>query len=156
DDAAKTRGEALANTAIAYIKERTPADAGAEENRNAALNHWFFVADLHDSAQRPDKVEETYEQIIKIFGAADDVLTRYGQWHLSQKQFDKARSIYGRFENKIKGTELVAASYVQVGQLDAAVLTYRNLSAMDPDNELAWIERIARTYDLDQFRQYAK
>lgn len=147
DSKSKAAADKLADAAISYVIAETPADTSTPEKKQFAIQHWYHVADLNAAAGRADKVPPLYEQIIKKFGVDDGILGRFAGWWKSQKKYDLARQIYGRFEDKIEGQNQVAISYREEQRVEPAVLAYRKLSLEDAENAHKWNAQIAATYD---------
>lgn len=146
DKKTKTQGEKLADLAIAYIRGRIPADRSDPMKKQAALNLWYYIADLHSYAKRDDKVLETYNQILKIFGQDDGILGRLAGWYKTRNRYDDARATYAKFKDKVEGKNQVAYSYRQQGKYLLAANAYREALNLDPENPLTWKPQIAHAY----------
>jgi tetratricopeptide (TPR) repeat protein len=154
DTKSKAKADKLADLAISYVVANTPSDTSTPEKRLFAIQHWFHVVDINVAAGRTTKVPPLYDQITKKFGADDGILGRLAGWWKTQKQYDKARQIYGRFKNKIEGQSQIAISYRNEARIEPAVLAYRKLMLDDAENTHKWNAQIAATYDEN--RQYKK
>ena len=146
DSKTQAQGEKLADLAIAYLKENTPTDLGEEAAKQQAVQIWFSIADLHHRARRPNQVVETFETMLKRFGKDDAILAKLAQWRIGQGQFDLAREVYRRYENKIEGNSQIALSYRRQKKHDSAVAIYQQLIGLDPENVLRWKAEIAAAY----------
>jgi tetratricopeptide (TPR) repeat protein len=154
DTKTKAKADKLASLAISYVVGQTPADTSTPEKRLFAIQHWYHVVDLNASAGRATKVPPLYDDILKKFGVDDAILGRLAGWWKTQKQYEKARQTYGRFENKIEGQNQIAISYRNEARVEPAVLAYRKLVRDDAENPHKWHAQIAYTYDEN--KQYKK
>lgn len=145
-DDTRQRGEKLADQAVAWIRQQIPADRSTDEAKQAAIRHWYFMADIQAASRREDSVAEIYDQLIKSFGADDRTLQKIGDWYKSVGKYDKARQQYVKFENKIEGQNQVAYSYRQQQKYTSAVEAYRRNEAADVDNATRWTSEIAATW----------
>ena len=144
-DETREQGYTLADKTVAWIRQQVPAGVSDEE-KQLARNYWLLSADVLGFSKRPDKVQETFDQIQKKFGASDAVLQRLGDWLKSQGEYDKARIEYAKFENKIEGNNQIAYSFRQEQKYEQAVAAYtRNLS-LDQDNQARWNQQIAESW----------
>ncbi len=144
----KTRAAAgqLADLAIAYFRDLLEEDPAAKQQSDQALRYWHYMADFHAAARRDSEVPEFYKQIMERFGNDDRTLRRLAYWYKSKGRYEDARAQYGRFEDKIAGQNLTAISYRDQKQYEPAVLAFRRIAALDPDNQIKWTAEIARTY----------
>lgn len=145
-DETRSKGERLADQGVAWIRQQIPPDRSTDEARQAALQHWFAMADVQAASRREEKVAETYEQILKSFGTNDPTLQRLGDWYKSVGKFEPARAQYARFENKIEAQNQIAYSYRQQQNYDAAVQAYQRNVAADPENQSRWSSEVANAY----------
>jgi tetratricopeptide (TPR) repeat protein len=146
DEKRRVQGEQLADRAATWLRGHVPPSAATDAEKQAARQHWYFVADVHAASRRADKVTATYDQIVATFGADDETLGRYANWYKSTNKYDEARRQYNRYENKIEGQNQVAYSFRQQGNYDAAVVAYQSNVARDVENPVRWHEEIASTY----------
>ena len=142
----RSRGEQLADQAVAWIRQQIPSDRSTDEEKQAAMNQWYAMADIQAQTKREDKVTEIYNQIQKTFGAADSTLQRLGDWYKRIDRYDSARQQYGKFQDKIEGQNQIAYSWRQQQKFDAAVQAYQRNVAADPDNQARWSSEIAATW----------
>lgn len=144
----KAQGDRLAGLAIAYVRKQTPTGT-TEEDKILARLHWLHVADLTITARQKDKVPGVYEQMLKIFGSDDEVLTRLAAWYITEKRYDEARAAYRRFTDKVKGLEYVAITYRISHQkkLASAIDAYNQILGLDPDRKVHWKQQVALTYN---------
>lgn len=144
-DETRPQGHALADKAVAWIRQQAPAGS-AEEEKERARNYWLLSADVLSFSKRPDKVQEAFEQIQKKYGTDDATLQRLGDWLKSQGEYDKARIEYAKFKNKIAGNDQIAYSFRQEKNWEQAVNAYTRNLALDPDNQATWNQKIAETW----------
>lgn len=142
----RQRGMKLADQGVAWIRQQIPTDRASEEAKQAALKHWYYMADLQAASGREDAVAEIYDQLVKSFGADDATLKRIGDWYKSVNKYDQARQQYSKFENKIEGQNQIAYSFRQQQKYSSAVEAYRRNEAADVDNAAKWTAEIAATY----------
>jgi len=148
----RAKGEKLADQTVAYLIQHAPTDRTTPEAKLAATTHWYYLADVQIASRRDAKVLQTYEQIIKQFGATDPTLSRLADWYKSKNQYDKARQQYARFQNQIEGQSQIAGSYRQQAKFDLAIPVYQRLQGRDAENALRWLAEVAATYR--QARKY--
>lgn len=140
----RSKGEKLADQAVAWIREQTPTGT-EEEEVTRARRDWYLAADIQVSSRRPEKVVETYADILKKFGPHDETFGRLATFHKSQKDYNQARVEYGKYENKIEGNSQIATSYRDELKYDLAVTAYRKNLALDDENQVKWNGLIADT-----------
>lgn len=144
-DETRGQGHALAEKAVAWIRQQVPS-GGTEEEKKLARDYWLLSADVLGYSKQPEKVQETFDQIQKKFGTDDATLQRLGDWLKSQGEYDKARIEYAKFKDKITGNDQIAYSFRQEQNWEQAVSAYtRNLS-LDQDNQAKWNQKIAETW----------
>src|SRR5690606_25312590 len=73
DSTTKEQGQQLADRAIAFLRERMPADLNEEPQKARAREYWFAIADLQNRSGRLEAVPETYDQMLKVFGTDDSI-----------------------------------------------------------------------------------
>lgn len=146
NDETRSKGEQLADRSVAWIRQHISADRSTEEAKQAVLRDWYAMADLHAASRREERVAETYEQILKSFGANDATLQRLGDWYKSIGQYDPARAQYAKFENKIEAQNQIAYSYRQQQNYDAAIEAYQRNVAADPENQSRWSSEVGNAY----------
>ena len=133
----KSKGEKLADQAVAWLRQQVPT--GTEEEEVArALSYWHMMADVQYYSRRPDKVEETYEELLKKFGPNDESFRRLAEFYKTQKNYDKARAQFEKFEDKVEGNNQIAYSYRQQENYDSAVVAYRRNLSLDDENQVKW------------------
>ncbi|MBI1314761.1 tetratricopeptide repeat protein [bacterium] len=145
DSATRSQGEKLADQGIAWAKQQIPGGSTEEETK-LAKSCWYVVADLYAASRRPDKVVETYDAIGKKFGTDDETRGRLAGWLKSEKEYDKARIEYAKFENQIEGNNQIAYSFREERKWDQAVAAYQRNLTLDQENQVKWNEQIAATY----------
>lgn len=150
---AKTAAQAdkLADRAIAWFKEQAPQDVAEPAKKDAARRCWYAMADVHAALNRKPQVAQTYEQIIQQFGAIDDTLLRLGEWHKSVNDYELARAVFGRLEDKLNGKYQIAHSFRQQKNFPEATRAFRQLSADDQPQQYRWIGEEGHTW-----RHYAQ
>lgn len=145
-DETKSTGEQLADQGVAWIKQRIPTDRSTPEDKQTALNYWYYMADLQAASRREEKVAELYDQMLQAFGANDTTLQRLGDWYKSINKYDQARQQYAKFENKIEAQNQIAYSYRQQQNYEAAVQAYQRNVGADPENQAKWSSEVANAY----------
>jgi tetratricopeptide (TPR) repeat protein len=139
------KGDKLASIAIVYFRKHVPA-ANDDDSKRVGRKYWLHIAAVHAIAGHETEVPKTYDQIAKLYGNDDETLSRLAEWYKSQKNYDQARQVYRRFQDKINGLNQVAYSYRQQSKLDLAVTAYRQLIGLDQDKPLRWKAEIGATY----------
>ena len=140
----RAQGEKLTDQAVTWAKQQIPTGSSEDETKLAKAC-WYVVADLYAASRRPEKVVETYDAIGKKFGSDDETRGRLAGWLKSQKEFDKARIEYAKFENQIEGNNQIAYSFREEQNYDQAVQAYQRNLPLDADNAVKWNEQIAYT-----------
>ena len=82
----------------------------------------------------------------KVLGMDDAILGSMAAWHKEKKRIDQARSIYGRYKDKVNGRRAIASSYREEGNYEEAVRQYLSLIAMDKDREADWQRDVVGTW----------
>lgn len=141
-----TNGQQLADQGVAWIKRHIPTDRSTPEAKQAALNHWYAMADLQAASGRTELVAGVYEQIEKTFGSNDATLKRLGDWYKSINKHDQARQQYAKFEDRIEAHNQTAISYRQQQNYVAAVEAYQQNVAADPENQPRWSGEVANAW----------
>ena len=153
DNNTADQGEALAQNAVSYFRGQMPS-ANDDSSKNLARKYWYHIAEVHALAGHDRQVPETYDQIIKAFGAEDATLGRLAQWYKSKDRYDDARRTYQRYNDKIEGLNQVAYSHRQQSKPDLAVAVYNQTLGLDPENSIRWKTEIAATHR--HFQQFEK
>ena len=151
DDMSRTKGNKLADAAIAYVKSKTPAGTD-DETKLVARRSGLHIVALHSSARRDQEVIKTYQQLLKQFGGDDEMLGHFAGWYKSRGKYDEARTIYGRFKDKIAGLNQVAYSHRQQNKSLMAVPIYRQLAGQDSENIAKW--KSEEAVSLREARKY--
>ena len=141
----KAQGEKTADQAAAWIREKVPTGT-TEEEKTAARNTWFLIADVHAASRRPTKVVETYSLIQKQFGASDDLFGRLANWLKTQDKYDEARAEFRKYLDKVEGQNQVAYSFRQQRRYDEAAAAYLANVSADSENQARWNGEIAMTH----------
>lgn len=132
-----SKGHKLADQTVSWIRQQVPA--GTEEAEVArALSYWYLMADVQYSSRRPVKVQQTYDEMLKKYGANDETYRRLAEFHKTQNAYDQARAQFAKFENKVEGNNQIAYSYRQQSNFDSAVVAYRRNLALDDENQIKW------------------
>src|SRR4029079_11357849 len=84
------QAEKLADRAIAWMKEQTPQDLTDQAKKDTARRCWYAVDDLEAVLNHKPQVAQTYDQIMKQFGASDETLLRFGDWQKSINDYEAA------------------------------------------------------------------
>jgi tetratricopeptide (TPR) repeat protein len=82
----------------------------------------------------------------KILGMDDGVLGDIAAWHKSKKRMDQARSVYGRYADKVNGRRAVAGSFREEKKYEEAVRHYLALVGLDKEREATWQQDIVSTW----------
>lgn len=141
----KTTGEKVADAGAAFMKSLIPADQSTAAAKTRAKECWFYVADFEAAARRSEKVPQVYEQIIKTFGADDEILGRLAAFYKADNRREEARKTYQKFQNTIDGQSQIAYSYREEQKWDPAIAIYRNLAAQDQKLPHRWKGEMALT-----------
>ncbi len=142
----KAQGEKLADQAIAWLKQATPADRSTDEAKTLARQTLFAIADLTAVAKRIDKVPAAYESILQNFPGDDEAFSGLAAWYKSQTNYEKARETYRRYTNANEGLGQVAYSYREQQNWEAAVTAYQQLIGQDAEGKSKWKAELAMTY----------
>ena len=142
----KPKGEKVADDTIAWLRTQMPEDLKDEAQKALAKARWFYIADVHIAARRPEKVPEVYDQMQKLLGADDAILGRLAAWYKSQNRRDEARAAFNRFVNQVEGQSQIALMFREEKKFDQAVGIYQNLIDVDKDRAVQWQSTIATTY----------
>lgn len=142
----RAKGEQLADRGVSWIRQQIPTDRSTEGAKQAALNHWYAMADLQAASRREELVADIYDQMQKAFGSSDATLKRLGDWYRSIGKYDQARQQYAKFENRIEAQNQIAVSYRQQRNFTAAAEAYLRNVAADPENQAQWSSEIANTW----------
>ena len=146
EEAAKKRGEKLADAAAAWLKTRVAAMLKDAKTKPRAIEAWYAVAEVRRHAHQPDKQKVVYEEMLAALGPDDVTLGKLGQWYKDAKQFELARSTYAKFKDAAEGQGQVAASYTEEKQYDKAVEIYRKLAIANVKTAPRWLAAAAMTY----------
>jgi tetratricopeptide (TPR) repeat protein len=147
----KAKGAKLADQAIAWFKQKTPADRSTDESKLLARQTLFAIADITALAVRDDQVPAAYEAILQAFpgeeeaATRDDALGRLAAWYKSKTNFDKARETYRRYSNSHEGLGQVAYSFREQQNYQSAVEVYQQLIVADADGKIRWKSELAAT-----------
>ncbi len=143
----KQAGLKLADRVIKLLEAEVPTDI-SEDKAKASAREWLYrVASMHSYARRQADVLKTYERMVKLFGADDDLRGNIASWYISHKRRDRARQLYEQFDDKIKGLSLIAGMLREDGKWDEAIQVYTDLISQDADNTSKWTWQIAECYE---------
>jgi len=145
-DGKKSAGYKMADRVISLLQQEIPSDQKEEAAKKKAKQIWYQIADVHGYARRDAEVLKTYERMGKMFGQTDDILGSMASWYKGHKQRDRAREIYGRFKDQIKGQSSIAYMWREDGKYDNAIAIYQNLMKQDADHADNWQWQIADCY----------
>jgi tetratricopeptide (TPR) repeat protein len=142
----KAKGNKLAGDAIVWLKQQIPADLTGPEAKPLSRQCLLSIADLTALARRDDDVPTAYEAVLKNASPDDEALGRLAAWFKSKQQYDQARTVYRRFDNKAEGLNQIAYSYREQQNWVSAIEAYNQLLAQDPQNSPRWKPELASTY----------
>ena len=131
---------------MAWVRQQVPSERVTDEQKAAARQHFYWIADLYQSSGRDKKFETTYAEIQKIFGTDDDLLGRLAGFYRGKGRYVDARACYSRFENRINGNSGIAETYYAEKKIEPCVMAYRRNVALDSKNPNQWHSTIAGTY----------
>src|SRR5262249_45050832 len=97
DEPTKKLGLKVADDAVTWLSGKWPTDPKDEASRKRAQRLLYIVAEVESATQRPERQRAVYEEMVKLFGADDTLLTHIGDWYVTAKRFDEARRVYGQF-----------------------------------------------------------
>tara|TARA_B100001123_G_scaffold830_2_gene1124 strand:+ start:4383 stop:6011 length:1629 start_codon:yes stop_codon:yes gene_type:complete len=146
DQKQQARGLRLADQGVAWVRQQVPSERVTDEQKAAARQHFYWIADLYQSSGRDKKFEATYAEIQKVFGTDDDVLGRLAGFYRGKGRYVDARACYSRFENRINGNSGIAETYYAEKKIEPCVMAYRRNVALDTKNPNQWHSTIAGTY----------
>ena len=146
DQDSRAKGEKLADQVVSYLMQNAPDKGATPEEQQAAITHWYYMADVQIASRRDDKVLQTYQQITKRFGPTDSTLSRMADWYKSQNMYDKARQQYAKFKDAIEGQNQIANSFRQQNKYELAIPVYQRLQARDAEHALKWVAAVASSY----------
>jgi len=142
----RARGQALADKAIAWLKQVLPMDLMMPEPRQVARQILFGIAELTALARRDEQVPAAYETIVRTFTTDDEALGRLAGWYKSKANYDKARETYRRFADPGEGLHQVGYSYREQQNWPLAIQTYTQLIGQDPERKTRWKPELAATH----------
>jgi len=145
----REKGTTLATAVISLLEKNIPADLTEEGNRSLARKYWNSIAGIYGRTGRQKQVLATYERMIKVLGVDDGLLSQVAAWYKGQKQRDKARETYLKFEDKIAGKNNIATMWREENNWTKAIETYRELIEEDPGNVTTYLWAIAECYESD-------
>src|SRR5260370_25868883 len=127
----KDRGLKLADAAVAWMQQQSPATFKDDAEKARARQIWADIADIQWNAKRLEEVGPVYDKMTTLFGTDDDLLGRIAGWQKAMNRRDEARKTYGRFKNAIDGQGQIAQSFREEGKYDQAIATFQDLLARD-------------------------
>jgi tetratricopeptide (TPR) repeat protein len=164
DAKTKEKGVELCDSVIGMVGTLIPTVLDTEPRRVAARDAYYRIAGLYGISGRPSEVLGTYQKMITILGEDDGLLGSLAGFHRGRKAYDKARSVYRRFKDKVKGqleiagtfkeekryaeaiaiyddlkdrvlgSGLSASLYREIGKYDEAIVTYKTLIEIDREH----------------------
>jgi len=150
----ETQGKArlLANQLVAFLRQRDLDDTTTEIAETRPRDLLFLAARVQQAAGDDAEVVKTFREIEKRFRADDTLLEKVADWHVSKKEYDKARQQYRKFADKANGLAQMATSFRQERNMESAILVYQQLVSLDTDNAVKWKSESAITYR--EFQKY--
>ncbi len=127
EEKTEAKGVELSDSVIGMVGTLIPDVLDDEAKRAAARDAYYRIAGLYGTTARPAKVLETYEKMITILGEDDGLLGTLAKFHRGRKHYDKARSVYRRFKNKVAGLLAIAETFVEEERYDEAIAVYAGL-----------------------------
>lgn len=103
------------------------------ENPEAAKGLLYRAAGIHGMLGRPSDVWRLYEEIGDRWGRDDELLGRMAEWCKSREQREKARRLYGQFEDVVAGQEHIAAMFQEEGRFNEAIAVFIKLIDLNGD-----------------------
>jgi tetratricopeptide (TPR) repeat protein len=146
DEAIKKRGLKVADEAIGYLRVQVKSDLGDEKRKPRAVQCWYYIADVQQSAHRPDKQREVYEEMLAKLGTEDKLLGHVAQWYKTAGKRDLARATYLKYKDPAEGQRQVAVSWVEENKFDEAIAIYRGLALQDQKGAPQWLSQAALVY----------
>ena len=146
DDETKMTGFRLADQVVSYLKTHLETDLSTDDLKSKAQQQWNQMIEVEKYSRRDEKVLAAYKAMLGVFGNIDQILGSLADYHLSQKRYDQARSIYRQFKDRIQGLSKVAASYSSEGNVGEAVKIYKQLAGLDAENSAKWQGAEATAY----------
>jgi TolA-binding protein len=141
----KAQGEKMADQIVVFLRESAPTELAVEAKKGFAMQNWFWIAEIQHHAGRPEKVDETYDQMLKLFGNEDRILEAQGGWLRHRNKRDDARGVYSRMMNQIRGQQLIADTYREERKFDEAMNIYRDLAAKNAERASDWLAEVGHT-----------
>ena len=149
-----TVGLRLADQAVSFLKQNLETDLSTDELKAKAQTQWNQMIEVEKYSRRDDKVLAAYRSMLATFGNLDAIMGSLADYHVSQKRFDQARSIYRQFKDKVLGLSKVAQSYRAEANLNEAIKVYKQLAGVDAENAATWQGEEAAAYvEVKQYPQ---
>ena len=149
-----TAGLRLADQAVAYLNQNLEKDLSTAELKAKALTQWHRMIEVEKYSRRDDKILAAYRSMLATFGNLDEIMGSLADYHVSQKRFDQARSIYRQFKDKVQGLSKVAQSFRAEANLNEAIKVYKQLAGIDAENAANWRGEEAAAYvEVKQYPQ---
>jgi tetratricopeptide (TPR) repeat protein len=142
----KARAEKLGDGLISFVEQALPDDSKDEKNKARTRDLLERITSVYKSLDRDKQVLATYERMGKILGMDDAILGSMAAWHKGKKRIDQARSIYGRYKDKVNGRRAIARSYREEKNFEEAVRQYLSLIGLDKDREAEWQRDVVGTW----------
>ena len=142
----KTRAEKLGDGLISFVEQALPNDSQEKKDKDRTRDLLERITSVYKSLDRDKQVLATYERMGKILGMDDDILGSMAAWHKGKKRIEQARSIYGRYKDKVNGRRAIAASYREEKNYEEAVRQYLSLIGLDKDREADWQRDVVGTW----------
>ena len=141
-----TVGLRLADQAVSFLKQNLETDLSTDELKAKAQTQWNQMIEVEKYSRRDDKVLAAYRSMLATFGNLDVIMGSLADYHVSQKRFDQARSIYRQFKDKVLGLSKIAQSYRAEANLNEAIKVYKQLAGADAENAATWQGEEAAAY----------
>lgn len=142
----KKLGTRVADEAIGFLRSQVTADLKDEKRKPRAVQCWYYLADVHAHAHRPDKQREVYEQMLATLGPDDNLFGHLAQWYKTNGKRDLARTTYLKYKDPVEGQRQIALSWIEENKFDQAIEIFRKLAVQDDKNAATWLSQVASTH----------
>ena len=131
-------GLRLADQTVAYLRSNLGTDLSTDELKAQAEQQWNRMIEVEKYSRRDEKVLAAYKAMLGVFGNTDAILSNLADYHVSQKRYDQARSIYRQFKDRVQGLSKVASSFTAEGNVPEAVKVYKQLAGIHAEKSSQW------------------
>ena len=142
----KARAEKLGDGLISFVEQALPNDSQEKKDKDRTRDLLERITSVHKSLDRDKQVLASYERMGKVLGMDDAILGSMAAWHKGKKRIEQARSLYGRYKDKVNGRRAIASSYREEGNYEEAVRQYLSLIGLDKDREAEWQRDVVATW----------